>query len=1534
MVAVSRMKPLIFLMVCVVFMVAIQASMATTTTNECFSPSNGFYTVYSHTGYDWDNANQATLNAIASAEVVSPGTGVLYSVGCDLLKSYGIPWSSGYANADQTLSLDLRPYQATNGYTKAWFQWVCHYSPGPISGQPLGIWSGTPITNHFPLSLGAEQSAGLSFHNIPPPIPMQLNGWGGWGCKYPGEQSTWPWVYLERQIADVQPKKPNNPGCQKLSNVGDPMNVMNGDMSLSETDLVIPAPGIPLEFRRWYGSVSTATGLMGPKWTCSGDLSAWTTNTVFGGLTNKWLVFRMGENDEWRPLTVTNGAVAISHGPRWTGSLDTNGTCHVVLSAGLTCRFDTNGALERVEEPFGNVVTFTRTNLAGTILLTGMEHSNGQYLHFEYTSNLLTRVLAPSTNLSARYTYNADGDLTNSTLTVSNRDYATSYAYIAGTHVLTQRVNAAGTVRAWAYDGVKATNSVVGDNRWYETTLTHSTNGTPQTTVCFARGDTNITYLYEFDPLLNKIDGIYGPNTSNSANWAGTRYSHDELGNFTQVEDADWRPGVLAWSKRAMKYDGQSRLTNSAFGYLVEPTNPYSLGWNTNWDTLAWAVDPEGHRAEWDYTNGVVSVARIFPATNQVAETFYSYTSNGLLAAVTNANGHWMAVQYDALGFPACGVSQSGLTNWMTWDSLGHLNEIRLPNGDYDTNEPPQMIPRTLTFDPDELGRVRRIAYPDSSFETFAFDAIGNLTNHVDVAGRTNLYSWLPTRKLAAVTRYLTAGGSNQAATIQASYDKQFNALTIQDELGRAVESYRLDLQDRPISVTNVENQGMSIVWGLKDMVKQIVRFDGTTINIAYESGGRVSQVSYPDDTVSFRYLKNDLPLTVSNCWGVISNAYDGANRQILSQASGLIPQPVSVNYGYYPAGQVSNVVSVAGTTVYGFDAGERLQSLATIAANSNQDSFGYSYDPINGQLSSAAYSNGLSCAYGYDILDRLTGITWRNVSNQVLRSRTYSYTAAGMIARMDTEDGGHVDYSYDSLDRLTREKHVDVYGQVASDEKYEFDLAGNRTKKTVLDSIGNPLVTVGYTLGTGNRLASWTVSETNLMACFPVAGYASETIGANDRFGALWVSNAAPGGMSVKPVLSGTNFLVDQMVVGMGTQTIVAAIRDVAGNTTYATNTVIPTVVTNGAYLYNSAGCLTNIQYKGKDYSQSLGLTWDGQYQLTAATTNGAVAERYGYDATGRRLWIWDGTAGTNWFAYDGNQVIADLNSTGELARSYVWGPGIDNLLSMTVYGGTTNTYYALKDHLGSVLALTDNAGNIVESYRYDAWGRTTVYGANGSALTASAVGNRYCWQGREYFWKTGLYYFRARWADPVTGRWLSPDPIGIAGGLNMYAMMGNNPVNFADPQGTDIYFSSGGGKHASIIVDIPNCSGGHMAYDFAPAQGGKKDLDLNVFYGPSKTDLEPWPRKVPSTYIHIPATSEQDLRAIILMKLAKTEGLPYAVGLNNCANMARMVIDGAGIPIGDGFWGSFFDTPSRLENDIQRYLDRKNDNTNKDCK
>ena len=73
------------------------------------------------------------------------------------------------------------------------------------------------------------------------------------------------------------------------------------------------------------------------------------------------------------------------------------------------------------------------------------------------------------------------------------------------------------------------------------------------------------------------------------------------------------------------------------------------------------------------------------------------------------------------------------------------------------------------------------------------------------------------------------------------------------------------------------------------------------------------------------------------------------------------------------------------------------------------------------------------------------------------------------------------------------------------------------------------------------------------------------------------------------------------------------------------------------------------------------------------------------------------------------------------------------------------------------------------------------------GDAVADTGLVVRYHFAGREYDGESGLYYMRARYYDPALGRWISEDPIGIAGGLNVYAYAGNDPVNLTDPSGLD---------------------------------------------------------------------------------------------------------------------------------------------------
>ena len=163
----------------------------------------------------------------------------------------------------------------------------------------------------------------------------------------------------------------------------------------------------------------------------------------------------------------------------------------------------------------------------------------------------------------------------------------------------------------------------------------------------------------------------------------------------------------------------------------------------------------------------------------------------------------------------------------------------------------------------------------------------------------------------------------------------------------------------------------------------------------------------------------------------------------------------------------------------------------------------------------------------------------------------------------------------------------------------------------------------------------------------------------------------------------------------------------------------------------------------------------------------------------------------------YDGIHCAADIDATGTLLRSYTWGPGIDNLLAVTCHSGSSSTtYYALTDIQGTVHGFADASGNLFETYAYDAWGNVlTMLDGNGLPISnqQSQIQNRFLFQGREYSYATGLVNFRLRWYDSATGRWLSKDPIGISGGLNLYAFCGNDPVNYVDPLGLKVVNNSG---------------------------------------------------------------------------------------------------------------------------------------------
>jgi RHS repeat-associated protein len=204
-------------------------------------------------------------------------------------------------------------------------------------------------------------------------------------------------------------------------------------------------------------------------------------------------------------------------------------------------------------------------------------------------------------------------------------------------------------------------------------------------------------------------------------------------------------------------------------------------------------------------------------------------------------------------------------------------------------------------------------------------------------------------------------------------------------------------------------------------------------------------------------------------------------------------------------------------------------------------------------------------------------------------------------------------------------------------------------------------------------------------------------------------------------------------------------------------------------AYAYDANGNLVS----KIDPAGTTEYIWDFENRLRQVSLPGSRTVSYRYDALGRRISRAAGTGVSTNFVYDGQDVMKDLNSDGS-AIDYLNGPGTDNKLRLIDSRQTSAPLYFQPDHLGSTAALTNSIGAVAGRISYDAFGNSS-----GSPLT------RYDFTGRERDSETGLMYYRARWYDPVIGRFISEDPIGLAGGINEYAYVGNDPLNRLDPTG-----------------------------------------------------------------------------------------------------------------------------------------------------
>jgi RHS repeat-associated protein len=340
------------------------------------------------------------------------------------------------------------------------------------------------------------------------------------------------------------------------------------------------------------------------------------------------------------------------------------------------------------------------------------------------------------------------------------------------------------------------------------------------------------------------------------------------------------------------------------------------------------------------------------------------------------------------------------------------------------------------------------------------------------------------------------------------------------------------------------------------------------------------------------------------------------------------------------------------------------------------------------------------------------------NLTNTWAGSFGFNYDSLSRRTQLTRPNGISTNYTYDNLSRLLSVLHQ-LGGSTIDGASYTLDSAGNRTAKA--DQLAS--LTTNYTYDTIYEVLQASQGGTT------TESYSYDPVG--NRLTSLGVSSYTVNSSNEVTAAGGVTYTYDY-----------------DGNTTSRTD----------------SGGTTNY-------------AWDYENRLATVTlpdSGGTVS--FKYDPFGRRIEKISPTT-TSIFAYDNDNLIETVNSSGGVVARYVQGQNLDQPLAMQ--RGTTTSYYE-QDGLDSITSLSNTSGALAQTYTYDSFGNTTN--------STGSLTNFFRYAGREFDTETGLYYMRARYFDPQTGRFLSEDPIEFRGGINFYAYVGNNAVNQTDPDGTGV--------------------------------------------------------------------------------------------------------------------------------------------------
>jgi RHS repeat-associated protein len=494
-------------------------------------------------------------------------------------------------------------------------------------------------------------------------------------------------------------------------------------------------------------------------------------------------------------------------------------------------------------------------------------------------------------------------------------------------------------------------------------------------------------------------------------------------------------------------------------------------------------------------------------------------------------------------------------------------------------------------------------------------------------------------------------------------------------------------------------------------------------------------QTTYSYDSAG-ELVSTTTPATAFALGGAITTTtYDPAGNKLTSTDS----NGVITTWTYTPLGKAATVSysgSSAHSVTYGYDASGSKTGMTDATGTSSNV-----YDPF-GEVTSTTNGAGQTTSYGYDADGYVTGITY-----PLPGAHSWATTAT-------------VGYAYDNADRLTSVS--DFTGKTIG----VTDNADGGTTQETLGSSGDTITTAysntqvvsSITLAnSSNTLQSFTYGNA------PDGSILSETDTPSSSLSpAVYAYDAQARVTSMTPGTGSTlNYAFDPSSNLTTVPTGASTSYDNAGELTSST-----LAGTTTSYTYSTAGQRLTAKQGSTTIASG---TWNGAGQLTAYSDPAANMTAATYDGNGERTATTIGGTSQNftWDTASGSpKIIMDSGN------AYVYDGYAIPVEQVSLSSGAVT--YLLADSLGSVRGVVNSTGSLTASTSYDAWGNPS---------TSIAASTSYGFAGG-YTDTTGLLYLVNRYYDPVTGQFLSVDPL-VADTLQPYAYANDNPVNDTDPSG-----------------------------------------------------------------------------------------------------------------------------------------------------